>query len=102
MSADGSTEMLNVGETYMSNASLSADGSAIMMTNGTTFMVHKLEGAEALTQLREVQGPRIDGPGEWVTATDEAADGTIYMGTSAYRIWKLAPDATEPEVAPVF
>lgn len=102
IAADGSTELMNFGDLYLSNAMLSADASTVMMNNGSTFMVHGLDGSVIGAEQRKIEGPRIDGPGEWITAMDEAADGTIYVATSAYRLWKIAPDASEPEVIPVY
>ncbi len=32
----------------------------------------------------------------------EGADGTLLFGTSAYRVWQLAPGATVFQVVPAF
>lgn len=103
VSADGSTDLLNLGSGYIAFGRISDAGSDVVLTGGTDIAVHSLDGAVAAeTASHELETARLDGPAERVTAIDEAADGTLYMVTSGYRIWKVAPGALEADTKPVY
>ncbi len=99
---DGSAQLIDMGEDYVASARISADGETVMLMSGTEVAFHALGGAAAGALLREARADKIAGPAERVTAFDEAADGTVYFGTSAYRLWKIAPGATEIEAVAVY
>jgi hypothetical protein len=102
LSADGGAELLDLGSGYVASGRIANDGRSLTLTGGTEIRVHAFDGAAAGEVTREMDATRLPGPAERVTEMDEAADGTLYMVTSAYRIWKLAPGATEVEVQPVY
>ncbi len=102
VSADGTTELMDLGSGYMAEGRVNDDGATLTLTGGTEIKLHPLAGTAAGEMTFEVDAGRIDGPGERVTAMDEAADGAVYMVTSAYRIWKLVPGADAVKGGPVF
>lgn len=100
---DGTTVLLDLGERFASFVRISDDGKSIVLTNGPELQVHALQGtAIAETPSLLVKAGRMAGPAERVTAMAEGTDGTLYFGTSAYRVWKLAQGATAVEIAEVF
>ena len=99
---DGAAQLINLGDSYVAAGRISDDGTSIVLTSGNDITYHALNAGVAAEASREMEAADIDGPSERVTAMDEAADGTMYMVTSGYRIWKIAPDAAEPVVRPVF
>ncbi|MCG6904583.1 MAG: hypothetical protein LJE68_18080 [Rhodobacter sp.] len=100
--ADGSSRLLDLGERFSSHIRISDDGESIVMSSGRDVAVHPLADGVAGAPVRELEADDLPGPSERVTAMDEAADGTLYLGTSGYRLWKVAPGASEVQAAPVF
>lgn len=102
ITAEGSATMIDMGEDFLSFARLSDDGTTMMLSSGTEVAFSPMENGGVSATKRELKTERIKGPSERVTAVDEAADGTLYLGTSAYRIWKILPNGETIEAAPVF
>ena len=102
VSADGSTQLINLGDSYVSAGRISDDGTQVVLTSNNDVTIHPLDNGVAGDAIRELEVERIDGPSERVTAMDEGADGTLYMVTSGYRIWRIAPGASDIEIKPVF
>lgn len=102
VTADGVATMIDMGEDYISYARLSDDGTTMMLASGTEVAFSPMQDGGVSSTKRELDAGRMPGPSERVTAVDEAGDGTLYFGTSAYRIWKIAPGSDKIEAAPVF
>lgn len=100
--ADGSASMLNLGEGFISKARISDDGQSMMLNSSNKVAIVPLANGAVGEPSSEYEVDRIEGPTEHVTAADESSDGTLYMGTNAYRLWKLTPGGEEIEVSPIF
>jgi hypothetical protein len=100
--ADGNATLLNLGKDFVSMAWLADDGASMMLNSGDDVAIVPLTEGAVGAPTREFEVGRVQGPTERVSAVDQAGDGTLYMGTTAYRLWKLTPDGAEIEVAPVF
>ncbi len=101
VSADGAAELVNLGSDYVAFSALAADRASVVLSGGSKVGMFPLTGAEAGPAARSLDAGRMPGPSERASALDEAADGTIWIGTSAYRLWKIAPGAPEVEIAPI-
>ena len=99
---DGSAKMMDMGENYVGHSRISNDGTEIIMSTNRDVRFHPFSNGVAGEMTREVKGDDIGGPSERVTAITEGTDGTIYLGTSAYRIWKIAPGSDTIEAATVY
>jgi len=102
LTPDGTTQLINMGKDYVAAARISADGTTMMLTSANKVAFHDLSDGAVGLPKREAEADKMPGPAERVTAFDEAPDGTVYFGTSAYRLWKIAPDATEIEAIAVY
>jgi len=102
LSRDGTTDLMNLGDSYIAFGRISDDGATMVTTSGRDIAFHPLNGTATGEATLELEAPKMAGPSERVTAMDEAADGTIYMVTSGYRIWKIAPGAAEVDARAVF
>jgi len=100
---DGSAQLMNLGDKYVSHSRISDDGKTILLTNNVEIRIHSLIDGASISEVGQtVEADRLPGPGERVTAVAEAADGTLYMGTSAYRVIRVDADGGNLTVAPVF
>lgn len=102
VSADGTVDLINLGSGYVAAARISDDGASIVLTGGPEIGLHPLANHASGEAEQKLDAGRLDGPAERVTAMDEAADGSLYMVTSGYRLWKLAPGAVEVQAKPVY
>jgi len=102
VSGDGTTDLLNLGGGYIAFGHIADAGADIVLTGGTEIAFHGLNGTAANPASRELEAVRLEGPAERVTAIDQAGDGTLYMVTSGYRLWKVTPDALEVAAKPVY
>lgn len=102
ISADGATDLMDLGDDYISFSGLLGDGATMIKARNDEVGFYPLDGAKAGLATRMLEAGRLPGPGERVTAMDEAGDGTLYLLTDAYRLWKIAPGASEMEITPVF
>ncbi len=98
----GTAKLLDMGENYVGHSRISNDGTKIIMTTNRDVRFHPFDNGVAGEMTREVQAESIGGPSERVTAITEGTDGTVYLGTSAYRIWKIAPGSDTIEAATVY
>ena len=100
--ADGSAELMDLGEKYVSYARISNDGSKMLLTNNLEIRIHAIDGTGIAEVGRTVEATRQPGPAERVTAVAEAADGTLYLGTSAYRVIRIGADGSNLTVAAIY
>jgi len=99
---DGRAQMLDMGENYVGHSRISNDGTEIILSTNRDVRFHPINNGVVGEMTREAKGDNIGGPSERVTAITEGTDGTVYLGTSAYRIWKIAPGSTTIEAVPVY
>jgi hypothetical protein len=100
--AGGTAQMLDMGEAYVGHSRISNDGTEIIMSINRDVRFHPFSNGAAKEMTREVKADNIGGPSERVTAIAEGTDGTVYLGTSAYRIWKIARGSDTMEIATVY
>jgi len=102
VAADGTSKLVNLGDKYVSFARINDAGTQVVLTSNSKIAVHPLQNGAVGDPLLEVEAEDIPGPAERVTAMAEAADGTLYFATSAYRIWKLPNGSDQIEVMNVY
>lgn len=97
---DGTGALIDLGEDYFNHAGIDAKGENYILAKSVElrFMPVSGEGAEGVLKGDHLRG----GPAEWVTAMTEAADGTLYFGTNAYRLLRVGPTRGKIEIMPVF
>ncbi len=98
--ADGSATLIDLGEDYFNAAMIDDAGKTFVLTNGVDLRFVPVDGGAAQGLLTAQRLP--GGPAEWVTATAEGKDGTLYFGTNAYRLFKVAPDRGSVQAVAVY
>lgn len=100
LGSDGSGALIDLGEDYFNFSGIDAKGETYILTNGVEIRFVPVDGgaAQGLLSAERLRG----GPAEWVTAMGEAADGTLYFGTNAYRLMKVSPSRGKIDVMEVY
>ncbi|MGH1412695.1 MAG: hypothetical protein ACRBB0_04325 [Pelagimonas sp.] len=98
--ADGSAKLIDLGEDYFNAAMVDNAGKTFVLTNGVDLRFVPVDGgsAEGLLTAQRLPG----GPAEWVTATAEGKDGTLYFGTNASRLFKVSADRGSVQAVAVY
>ncbi|SMY06847.1 hypothetical protein [Flavimaricola marinus] len=96
---NGTVQMLDVGRPGGRTSHLSDDGLTMFLGDRRGLILRPLGGGED-TEI-EVDAGDIPGDSEYPVAIDQGPDGTIYVGTDAYRIWAVAPDGSDLRAEPV-
>lgn len=97
---NGTVQMLDVGRPGGRTSRLTDDGLTTILGDRNGLILGPLGGGEEAQT--ELEAGDIPGDGEYPVAIDQGPDGMIYVGTDAFRVWKLAPDGSELIAEPVF
>lgn len=96
--ADGSVTFVQLAPRYLYGVDASPDGKRVAAGSLRDGAVHGLaDGSTAQFKLDEVEGWP-----EYFRAFAFAPDGTVFAGTSAYRLIRVGPDGTIQASQPVF